>query len=69
MLWAVLASIGFLAVVAVVIALGAGSTRRYEQERRPRPVAHATVPITFPGPISAGQQAARRGRHRAPSSK
>jgi hypothetical protein len=71
MLWPVLALIGFLAVVAFVIALGTGSTGRYERERRalsaapktrelsgirvlPRPVvAHVTVPITLPGPVSS----------------
>jgi hypothetical protein len=69
MVWAVVASIGFLAVVAVVIALGTRSTQRFEREGRRRPVANPTVPITLPGPLAAGHKAPRRGRHRASSPK
>jgi hypothetical protein len=36
LLWPVLALIGFLGLVAVVVALGTMSTNRYEQEQRTR---------------------------------
>jgi membrane protein implicated in regulation of membrane protease activity len=36
MVWPALALIGFLVLTAVVIALGTGSTNRYEREQRAR---------------------------------
>ena len=36
LLWAALALIGFLALVAVVVVLGTGSTDRYEREKQAR---------------------------------
>jgi len=46
--WPVLALIGFLALVAVVVALGTMSTNRYEQEQRKR--ARSTRPARTPSP-------------------
>lgn len=61
MVWAVLAFIGFLVLVAVVIALGTGSTGRYERERRAqadaaRPGERRTASLHLALPRSRTQQ-------------
>ena len=71
LLWPVLALTGFLVLVAVVVALGTMSTKRYEQEQRKRArfTRPARTPSQVPEPPTCGEQTTMTSGPSMPSRK